>query len=77
MYPDEAFLPRAPEPEDIIWDGPSAPTDSTPADATVIDLSANQSDDQSTSIQEKLDEIAEGIENEAKCIEENAKNENQ
>lgn len=67
MYPNEEFLPRAPDPEDIIIDGEST------TDTGNVDFSTT--DDAADDTKERIEEVVDVIENDAKCIEDNLRNE--
>lgn len=64
IYPNEEFLPRAPDPEEIVFDG-----DESAAQANDF----TQTDDE---VKEKIDELVDGIEDQVKCIGENSAKEN-
>lgn len=66
IYPDEEFLPRAPDPEDIIIEG------ETTTDASIVDFDAVTHED---NIKDRIEEVGDGVENTVECIEENAENE--
>lgn len=71
MYSDEEFLPRAPDPEDIIIEGQST------TDADNVDFASNASASDDNNIKDRIEKVADDIENDAKCIEENVQNETQ